>query len=73
MAGRILLFLLKLFVASSATLIFVQNQAIAVEEEKTSPLIIQSEQLIQPEIERREVKLATIDSENWCSSCLSHK
>lgn len=64
MASRILFFLLKILVASSATLIFVQNQAIA-EEEKTSPLNIQSEQLIQPEIQRREVKLATIDSENF--------
>lgn len=63
MAGRILLFLLKVLIASSATLIFVQNQAIAIEE--TSPLINQSEQLIQPEIQRREVKLATIDSENF--------
>ena len=63
MAGRILLFLLKVFIASSATLIFVQNQAIAIEG--TSPLINQSEQLIQPEIQRREVKLATVDSENF--------
>lgn len=63
MAGRILLFLLKVLIASSATLIFVQNPAIAIEE--TSPLINQSEQLIQPEIQRREVKLATIDSENF--------
>lgn len=64
MAARIRIFLLKLLVASSVTLIFVQTQAIA-EEEKASPLNIQSEQLIQPEIQRREVKLAAIDNENF--------
>lgn len=64
MAARIRIFLLKLLVASSVTFIFVQTQAIA-EEEKASPLNIQSEQLIQPEIQRREVKLAAIDNENF--------
>ena len=64
MATRIRIFLLKLLVASSATLIFVQTPAMA-EEEKASPLNIQSEQLIQPEIQRREVKLAAIDHENF--------
>ena len=64
MAARIRIFLLKLLVASSVTLIFVQTRAIA-EEEKASPLNIQSEQLIQPEIQRREVKLAAIDNENF--------
>ena len=64
MAARIRLFLLNLLAVSSATLLFVQTQALAVEE-KTSPLIIQSEQLIQPEIQRREVKLAAIDNENF--------
>ena len=63
MAARILIFLLKFFIAISATLVIVQTQAIA--EEKASPLNVQSEQLIQPEIQRREVKLAAIDSENF--------
>ena len=64
MAARIRIFLLKLLVISSVTLIFVQTQAMA-EEEKASPLNVQSEQLIQPEIQRREVKLAAIDHENF--------
>ena len=64
MAGRIRIFLLKLLVASSVTLVLVLNTAKA-EEEKTSPLKIQSEQLIQPEIQRREVKLIKIDSDNF--------
>ena len=64
MAGRIRIFLLKLLVASSVTLLFVLNTANA-EEEKTSPLKIQSEQLIQPEVQRREVKLVKIDSDNF--------
>jgi len=34
-------------------------------EEKTPPLQIQSEQLIQPEIERRNIKLHKIDSEDF--------
>lgn len=67
MAARIRLFLLKLLTISSVTLLFVQTQAVA-EEEKTSPLNIQSEQLIQPEIQRREVKLAAIDNENFEAS-----
>ena len=64
MAARIRIFLLKLLIASFVTLIFVQTRAIA-EEEKASPLNIQSEQLIQPEIQRREVRLAAIDNENF--------
>lgn len=64
MAARIRIFLLKLFFTSSLAIIFVQSQAIA-EEDVKAPLNIQSEQLIQPEIQRREVKLATIDNENF--------
>ena len=64
MAVRIRIFLLKLFIVSSLTIILVEKQVIA-EEEQQAPLKTQSEQLIQPEIERREVKLATIDNENF--------
>lgn len=64
MAARIRIFLLKLFITSSVTFILIQNHVVA-EEEKASPLNIQSEQLIQPEIQRREVKLASIDNENF--------
>ena len=64
MAARIRIFLLKLFITSSVTFMFAQSHVVA-EEEKISPLNIQSEQLIQPEIQRREVKLAEIDNENF--------
>ena len=64
MAGRIRILLLKLLVTGAVTLIFVQSPAIAAED-KISPLNTQSEQLIQPEIQRREVKLAKVDTEDF--------
>ena len=64
MAGRIRLFLLKLLACGSVSVMLFQAAAIAAEE-KTSPLNIKSEQLIQPEVPRREVKLAKIDTEDF--------
>lgn len=66
MATRIRIFLLKLIIASSVTTISLQSQVVA--EEVKAPLNVQTEQLIQPEIQRREVKLATIDNENFEAS-----
>lgn len=63
MASRIFIFLLKQIIAFAAAVIMTSTLAIA--EEKTAPLIIESEQLIQPEVQRREVKLADIDTEDF--------
>lgn len=63
MASRIFIFLLKQIVACVAIVLMTSTLASA--EEKTAPLIIKSEQLIQPEVERREVKLAEIDKDDF--------
>ena len=63
MASRIFIFLLKQIVACVAVVMMASTLAIA--EEKTAPLIIKSEQLIQPEVERREIKLAEIDKDDF--------
>ena len=63
MANRIFIFLLKQIAACVAVVMITSTLVIA--EEKTAPLIIKSEQLIQPEIERREIKLAEIDKDDF--------
>lgn len=64
MAGRIRIFLLK-FILGCVTTLFVAHAPVISAEEKTSPLNIQSEQLIQPEVERRTIELANIDTEDF--------
>jgi outer membrane beta-barrel protein len=64
MAGRIRLFLLKSLVPCTIAYFLVQAPAVAAEE-NTAPLSIQSEQLIQPEVERRVVELPHIDSDDF--------
>lgn len=64
MAGRIRIFLLKIILSCMATILVAHAPVISAEE-KTSPLNIQTEQLIQPEVERRTVELANIDTEDF--------
>ena len=64
MAGRIRLFLLKSLVPCTIAYFLVQAPAVSAEE-NTAPLSIQSEQLIQPEVERRVVELPHIDSDDF--------
>ena len=64
MADRIFLFLLKNIIACLAVIMMTSSLAVAVEEKK-APLNIKSEQLIQPEVQRREIKLADIDTEDF--------
>ena len=64
MASRLRLFLLNTISASIFMMAFWSSTNVCAEE-KTSPLKIQSEQLIQPEIERRDVELSKIDSEDF--------
>ena len=64
MASRLRLFLLRTFTTSVfAMLLFSSVNIFA--EEKAAPLQIQSEQLIQPEITRRDVELDKIDTEDF--------
>jgi len=60
---------LRLFLLNTAgTIVFslvTFSSAVINAEEKTAPLQIQSEQLIQPEITRREVELDKIDTEDF--------
>lgn len=64
MASRLRLFLLNTITTSFfATLLLSSVNVHA--EEKTAPLQIKSEQLIQPEITRRDVKLDKIDTEDF--------
>ena len=64
MASRLRLFLLNTISASIFMMAFWSSANVCAEEE-TSPLKIQSEQLIQPEIERRDVELSKIDTEDF--------
>ena len=64
MASRLRLFLLNTISASIFMMAFWSSTNVCAEE-KTSPLKIQSEQLIQPEIERRDVELSKIDTEDF--------
>ena len=64
MADRIFLFLLKRVIPCVAVIMLTNTSVIAAEEE-TAPLNIKSEQLIQPEVQRREIKLADIDTEDF--------
>jgi len=64
MASRLRLFLLS----TVHTIVFtvaIFSSANNYAEEKTAPMQIQSEQLIQPEIKRREVRLDKIDTEDF--------
>ena len=64
MASRLRLFLLS----TVHTIVFtvaIFSSANNYAEEKTAPMQIQSEQLIQPEIKRREVRLDQIDTEDF--------
>ena len=63
MAGRIRLFLLRGIIQCTIAYFLIQAPAVSAEE-KTAPLSIQSEQLIQPEVERRVVELANIDRDD---------
>lgn len=66
MAGRICLFLLKKKFITIITVLVALTQSVNISaEEKQAPLQIQSEQLIQPEIQRRKVDLAAIDTEDF--------
>lgn len=64
MASWLRLFLLKALQSSILLLMFLSS-AVSYAEEKTAPLQINSEQLIQPEVERRVVELDKIDTENF--------
>ena len=64
MAGRIRLFLLKSIVHCTVAYFLIQAPAVLAEE-KAAPLSIQSEQLIQPEVDRRVVELPHIDSDDF--------
>ncbi len=63
MASWLRLFLLNIIRGSVFLLVFFSANSYA--EEKTAPMQIQSEQLIQPEITRRDVKLDKIDTEDF--------
>jgi len=67
MAAWLRLFLLKQLAVGLSLLVIMQATLIA-EEQKSTPLKIESEQLIQPEVERREVKLDKIDTEDFEAS-----
>lgn len=64
MAVRIRLFLLKVAVINTLSVMFFSPAVNAVEE-TVAPLKTQSEQLIQPELHRRKVELADIDTEDF--------
>ncbi|MDX1812872.1 MAG: outer membrane beta-barrel domain-containing protein, partial [Gammaproteobacteria bacterium] len=64
MAGRLRLFLLKGIIQCTIAYFLIQAP-IASAEEQTAPLSIQSEQLIQPEVERRVVELPQIESDDF--------
>jgi len=64
MAGRFRLLLLKQVLTSLVSVI-IFSSAVSAADEKISPLNIESEQLIQPEIQRRTVELANIDTEDF--------
>lgn len=64
MASRIRLFLLKVVITSAVSVIFFSS-AVNATDETISPLKTQSEQLIQPELHRRKVELADIDTEDF--------
>ncbi len=65
MASWLRLFLLNMTKMSILFLVFFSSANSFAVEEKTSPLRTQSEQLIQPEVIRREVKLDKIDTEDF--------
>lgn len=64
MASWLRLFLLKA-IRSIVFMIALFSSANIIAEEQTAPLQIQSEQLIQPEVERRTVELSNIDTEDF--------
>lgn len=64
MASWLRLFLLNTARTTVVSMVFFSSASINAEE-KTAPLKIESEQLIQPEIERRVVELDKIDTENF--------
>jgi len=64
MASWLRLFLLRTINTSVFVMVFFSSMSIHAEE-KTAPLQIQSEQLIQPEITRRDVELDKIDTEDF--------
>lgn len=70
MASWLRLFLLKATQGSVLLLMFLSS-VMSYAEEKTAPLQIQSEQLIQPEIERRVVELDKIDTEDFEATIFS--
>lgn len=65
MASWFRLFLLKTIHNIVFTLIVFSSVNLAAEEEQPAPLKTQTEQLIQPEIERRTVELSNIDTEDF--------
>ena len=64
MASWLRRFLLKI-IGTSVFVVVVFSSAAIQAEEKSSPLEIKSEQLIQPEIDRRDVDLSKIKSEDF--------
>ncbi|MCW9032023.1 MAG: outer membrane beta-barrel domain-containing protein [Gammaproteobacteria bacterium] len=65
MASWLRRFLLKTVYRTVFTLVLFSSASLHAEEEQTAPLKIQTEQLIQPEIERRTVELSNIDTEDF--------
>ena len=65
MASRLRLFLLKTIISASVFAMVILFPVSIQAEEKTSPLEIKSEQLIQPEIDRRAVELSKIKSDDF--------